>query len=247
MSLQRERQGRVEVLTIDRPEVRNALDPDTLHALSDALDELTADDDVGAAVLTGAGPVCFTAGMDLRSVSERSREEVSGAVRRFQTVMRSGERVPLVAAVRGMAVGGGFEIMLLCDLVVASAGARLALPEVKRGLVPGGGGVLLPTRVPLQVALEIALLGQDITAERAQELGLVNRVQPMDEVLPEAVALAEALAAQPPATLARIRELMWLTALQGPAAATAAAAEPPGARQAAETAAGIAAFARKRS
>ena len=247
MTLRRQRFARVEVLTIDRPEGRNALDPDTLHALSDALDELTADDDVGAAVLTGAGTVCFTAGMDLRSVRERSREEVSGAVRRFHTVMRSGERVPLVAAVCGMAVGGGFEIMLLCDLVVASAGARLALPEVRRGLVPGGGGVLLPTRIPLQIALEIALLGQDITAERGQELGLVNRVRPMDQVLIEAVALAEALAAQPPATLARIRELMWLNALQGPAAATAAAAEPPSARQAAETAAGIKAFTEKRA
>jgi enoyl-CoA hydratase len=246
MTLRRQRFGRVEVLTIDRPEVRNALDPDTLHALADAIDELTADESVGAAVLTGAGTVCFTAGMDLRSVRDRSREEVSAAVRRFQGAMRSGQRLPLVAAVVGMAVGGGFEIMMLCDLVVASAGARLALPEVRRGLVPGGGGLLLPTRVPLQIALEIALLGQDITAERAYELGLVNRVRPMDEVLFEAVAMAELLAAQPPATLARIRELMWLTALEGPAAATAAAAEPPSARQAAETAAGIQAFTDKR-
>jgi enoyl-CoA hydratase len=246
MSLRRQRLGRVEVLTIDRPEVRNALDPDTLNALSDALDELTADDQVGAVVLTGAGDVCFTAGMDLRSVRERSREEVSAAVRRFQAVLRSGQRVPLVAAVRGMAVGGGFEIMLLSDLVVASEGARLALPEVRRGLVPGGGGVLLPTRVPLQIALEIALLGEDITAERAQHLGLVNRVVPSDQVLPEAIELAASLAAQPPATLARIRELMWLTALQGPAAATAAAAEPPSARQAAETAQGIKTFTDKR-
>lgn len=247
MSLRRQRFGRVEVLTIDRPEVRNALDPDTLHALSDALEELTAIEDVGAAVLTGAGSECFTAGMDLRSVRDRSPQEVSAAVRRFQSTMRSGQRIPLVAAVQGMAVGGGFEIMLLCDLVVASAGARLALPEVRRGLVPGGGGVLLPTRVPLQIALEIALLGEDISAERAHELGLVNRVRASDQVLPEAFALAETLAAQPPATLARIRELMWLTALEGPAAATAAASEPPSARQAAETAAGVKAFTDKRS
>ena len=92
MTLHRQRFGRVEVLTIDRPEVRNALDPETLHALADAIDELSADEEVGAAVLTGAGTVCFTAGMDLRSVRDRSREEVSAAVRRFQSVMRSGQR-----------------------------------------------------------------------------------------------------------------------------------------------------------
>jgi enoyl-CoA hydratase len=241
-SLRVDRAGRVVVFTIDRPEVRNAFDPATLWALADAIDAATSGDDAGAAVLTGAGSICFSSGMDLRAV--RSDPQAAGeAVRRFHESMNSSNRLPIVAAVRGMAVGGGFELMLQCDLVVAAETAVFGLPEVKRGLVPGGGGLLLPARLPLAVALEIGLLGDFLDSPRAAGLGLVNRVCPDETVLDTAVEVASRLAEHPPATLARIRQLMWITAMEGPRASIAAAdALPRTPELAAEAAAGIARF-----
>jgi enoyl-CoA hydratase len=232
----------VVIFTIDRPEVRNALDPATLWALADAIDAATADDDIRAAVLTGAGSMCFSSGMDLRAV--RSDAQAAGqAVRRFHESMRSYTRLPIIAAVRGMAVGGGFELMLQCDLVVAADAAVFGLPEVKRGLVPGGGGLQLPGRVPLAAALEMGLLGEFIDGPRAAALGLVNRVCPDETVLDTAVEFASRLAKNPPATVARIRQLMWTTAMEGPLASEAAAAAlPRSPEQAAEAAAGVSRF-----
>jgi enoyl-CoA hydratase len=237
-----ERRGRVRVFTVDRPEVRNALDPATLEGLSDALAAAAADPGTGAAVLTGAGSVCFSAGMDLRSV-RAGGSEAGAAVRRFHAAMHSPDRLPVVAAVRGMAVGGGFELMLMCDLAVAGHDCRFALPEVRRGLVPGGGALLLPARVPLATALEIALLGEDLSAERARQLGLVNRVVDDELVVETAAGLAAALAERPPATLRRVRHLMTVTAVQSAAASAAALTGlGTGEQLQAEAAAGIARF-----
>lgn len=242
-SLQAHDHGRVRVLVINRPDVRNALDPETLDALSDAIE--ARPEGTGAAVLTGAGARCFTSGMDLRRVRTEG-PAVGASVRRFHAVMRSPERLPVVAAVRGLAVGGGFELMMMCDLVVASDDARFGLPEINHGLVPGGGGTLLPARVPLGVALEIGLLGEFFDAPRARELGLVNRVVPTERVLDEAADLAAKLAAKPPATLARIRELMTITASEGAAASQSAARElGTNERLRAEAADGIARFLRR--
>lgn len=236
-SLRREIVDRVLIMTIDRPQVRNALDPATLVAIAEALDSATSDDGVGAAVLTGAGDRCFSSGMDLR-FARSSPQAAAAAVARFHASMDSATRLPVVAAVRGMAIGGGFEMMLLCDLTVASEGARFGLPEVKRGLVPGGGGAFLPARIPLAAALEIGLIGEPIDSSAALAFGLVNRVVPSDCVLEEAVRLASALAHNPPATVARIRQLMWTTAQEGQVAARSVAAALPAtpelAREAAE-------------
>lgn len=225
-SLRAEEDRRVLVMMIDRPEVRNALDPATLHALADAIEEASSDPEVGAAVLTGAGDICFCAGMDLRSIRSDA-EAVGPAVRRFQTAMSSYERLPIVAAIRGMAVGGGFEIMLRCDMVVTAGDATFALPEVKRGLVPGGGAIFLPSRMPVAPALEIGLIGDPFDAETARALGLVNRVCPSEQVVEEAVSLAARIAANPPATVRRIRHLMWATARQGSPASQALAESLP--------------------
>jgi enoyl-CoA hydratase len=157
--------------------------------------------------------------------------------------MGSPARLPVVAAVRGMAIGGGFELMLMCDLVVASEDARFGMHEVTRGLVPGGGGATLPARIPLAAALEIGLLGDHIDASRAFSLGLINRLTVSDRVIDEAVGMASRLAEKPRATLARIRELMWITALQGAAAGMEATGQPPAdPRLREEAAEGIAKF-----
>jgi enoyl-CoA hydratase len=239
-SLQRERIGPVLVLTIDRPHVRNALDPETLDALSAEIEEARKAD-VRAIVLTGAGDVCFCAGMDLHALRQLGAK-VGPSVRRFNDALSSFERPPLVAAVRGMSVGGGLEIMLRCDLVVAADNARFALPEVKHGLVPGGGGTLLPARIPVQIALEIGLLGDFFDAAQAASLGLINRRCPSDQVRDQAIELAQQLAERPPGTVRRIRELMWITALEGPTAGVAASGRQPDPDQAQEQTAGVARF-----
>ncbi len=246
-SLKTAQQGQVVIMTIDRPAVRNALDPPTLLALADAIDAATSDAGVGAAVLTGEGSRCFSSGMDLAAVRS-SPEEAGLAVRRFHSSMDPYKRLPIVAAVRGMAIGGGFEIMLMCDLTVASEDAVLGLPEVKRGLVPGGGATLLPARIPLAVALELALTGEPIDGHEGRRLGLVNRLAEPANTVQEAIALASAIAGQPPATVARIKRLMWTTALEGPAASrTAAEALPRTPELQREAADGIARFLAPRS
>jgi enoyl-CoA hydratase len=211
-----ERRGPVTVLTVDRQGVRNAYDPDTLHRLADALEACTADG-TRAAVLTGAGTVSFSSGMDLKALAGASKEVLSRAVEAFDGAMEDPERVPLIAAVNGAATGGGFEIAMRCDLVVASKQADFRLPEVQKGIVPGGGGTLLPSRIPLAVALEIGMLGTSLSASRAFELGLVNRVVQPEVVVATAVAIGEHLARNGPRAVLHTRNLMRTTATEGAA------------------------------
>jgi enoyl-CoA hydratase len=210
------RDGPVAVLTIDRPAVRNALDPPALHALADAI---TAGDGLRALVLTGAGTAAFSSGMDLRTLARGPRTAVVEAVAAFDRALDDPGRPPIVAAVNGDATGGGFELVLRCDLAVAAEHVAFRLPEVRRGMVPGGRATLLPARIPLAIALEIALLGEPVPARRALELGLVNRVVPAGELLDTALDLGRRLAAAGPRALALTRELMWATAVDGAAAA----------------------------
>jgi enoyl-CoA hydratase len=202
-----DRQGAVTVVRLNRPEVRNALDLATCTDLTRALEEAEADETVRAVVLTGTGDRAFCAGMDLRAFQDGgpSSTPLTGFLRRSYGK-------PLVAAVNGPAVAGGFELVLACDLVVAAQSAWFSLPEVSRGLFPAGGGTLLPRRVPLALALEVALTGERLPVERAYAAGLVNLIVPPDSVLDEAVALAQRIARHEPTVVGATRDLMHAAA-----------------------------------
>lgn len=186
----------IAIITLNRPWVRNAIDRPTAEDISAALDEFDARPDVTVGVLCGNGPV-FSAGMDLKAFSATGERPIAtrGA---FGIAERPPEK-PLVAAVEGKALGGGFEIALACDLIVAADNAEFGLPEVKRGLVAAAGGVLrLPRRIPQMIAMELVLTGDAIGARRAAELGLVNDVVAAGAAVQQACQLAARIAANAP-------------------------------------------------
>ncbi len=190
MVVERERRGRVGILTLNRPEARNAVSDEVSRAIEDTLDEFEADGEVWAVVITGTGPV-FCAGADLKMVAQGRGMEIATKRGGFGGIVTRDFPKPLIAAVNGPALAGGFEIVLACDLVVAADDAQFGLPEVKRGLFAAAGGPMrLATRVPLALATEIVITGEPIDAQRAFSVGLVNRLVPRDRVLDEALALA---------------------------------------------------------
>ena len=202
----RERRGHVEVLTINRPEARNALNRATAIALGAALDECDADDDVWVVVLTAAGDKAFSAGMDLKAFAAG---EFPITEQGFGGITKREFSKPLIAAANGSALAGGFEMMISCDMVVAAEHAKFGIPEASRGLVAGAGGLIrLPKLVPLAVAYEMALTADPSDADRAYELGLVNRVVPGDQVLDVAVALAERIAQNAPLAVRTSKDIM---------------------------------------
>jgi enoyl-CoA hydratase len=212
MAVRQAAQGAVRILTIDRPEAANALDPDTSAELHGGLRAAEKDDAVAAVVLTGAGQRAFCAGMDLKAFAARGPGPSP-----LTELLRGSFGKPLVAAVNGPAVAGGFELALRCDLVVAAEHAWFAIPEVKRGLFAAGGGTFLPRRIPLAVALELGLTGERLSSARGLALGLVNRVVPAERVVAEAVALAELVARNAPLAVQATKELMLASAQAGAA------------------------------
>ena len=200
-----ERRGAVQVITINRPAARNALDRAVALGVAAAVDELDTDDELRAGVLTGAGGA-FSAGMDLKAFVRGEVPVVEG--RGLCGITQAPPRKPLVAAVEGWALAGGFELVLACDLVVAAEDARFGVPEVKRSLVAAGGAALLLTRrVPYALALELLLTGDPVDARRAAEIGLVNRVVPAGTALAAAVELAAAIAANGPLAVAATKAI----------------------------------------
>jgi enoyl-CoA hydratase len=194
-----ERRDRVLLITLNRPEARNAVNLALAEAIAAALDTLDADDGLSAGVLTGAGKG-FSAGMDLKAFVTGERPWVGD--RGFAGIVQRASRKPLIAAVEGFAVAGGLEIALSCDLIVAARRAQLGIPEVKRALVAAAGALRrLPQRLPYGVAMELALTGDTITAERAHELGLVNRLAEPGETVAQALELASAIARNGPLAL----------------------------------------------
>jgi enoyl-CoA hydratase len=201
-----ERIGSTLLITIDRPQARNAVNAAVAAGLAAALDELESDRTLRAGVLTGAENT-FSAGMDLKAALKGESPEIPG--RGFGGLTEAELSKPLIAAVEGFAMGGGFELALGCDLIVAGEDSRFGLPEVKRGLIAAGGGVIrLPKRIPHHLAMEFLLTGEPVTGRRAGELGLVNRVTPNGDAAAVALQLAEKLAENAPLALAAVKKIV---------------------------------------
>lgn len=201
----RERRGRTLIITINRPEVRNAFNLAVAKGLAAAVDELDDTQDLSVGIITGAGGN-FCAGMDLKGFACGELPHVPGRGIGFT---EKPPRKPLIAAVEGYALAGGTEIVLATDLVVAGKTARFGIPEVKRGLVAAGGGLLrLPKRIPYQKALELALTGDNFTAEEAAAWGFVNKLTEPGEALDGALELAERITANGPLAVAVTKEII---------------------------------------
>ncbi len=203
-----ERRGSTALLTLNRPDARNAISPEVSQTMAGLLDEIEADPALRAVVLTGAGEV-FSAGADLKVVAQGRGMEIARGKGGFAGITTRNFPKPLIAAVNGPALAGGFEIVLSCDLVVAADSSRFGIPETQRGLMAAAGGLIrLPKRVSLAIALELAMTGDPIDASRALDLGLVNRVVPRDRVIDEACALAERIAENSPVAVRLSRQLV---------------------------------------
>jgi enoyl-CoA hydratase len=197
---------RVLVITLNRPEVRNAVNATLARGVAEALERLDQDPDLSVGVITGAGRG-FCSGMDLAAFGAGESPRVPG--RGFGGMANRAADKPLIAAVEGFAVAGGFEMALACDLIVAARGSRFGLPEVKRGLTAAGGGALrLPQRIPYHQAMEILLSGDLFTAERAYELGLVNRLSEPGTALDDALELALRIGANAPLSLLAVKRIV---------------------------------------
>jgi crotonobetainyl-CoA hydratase len=197
-----ERRGSIRIITLNRPRARNAVNLALTLALGQALEDADDDPQTRAVIVTGAGEQAFCAGVDLKAVSRGEPLMPDDPVRAawgFAGYVSHPISKPTIAAVNGLALGGGTEISLASDLVVAADTAAFGLPEVRLGLYAGAGGVFrLPAQLPKKIAMELILTGEPISAQRALELGLVNRVVPREQVLAAAVELAERICANAP-------------------------------------------------
>ena len=202
-----ERRGSILIVTINRPEAKNAFDADSSTAMSAAMDLLDAEDELFIGIITGAGGN-FSAGADLKAAA-RGGPRVQLARGGFG-VMKRPPRKPVIAAVEGYAVGGGLEMCLACDLIVAARDAKLGLPEVRHNVVALGGGLFrLPRRMPYHIVMELALTGAFKDVEFFRQYGLINRIAEPGKALEEAIALAESLLVNGPTALAASKEIIF--------------------------------------
>src|SRR4051812_22333005 len=201
-----ERRDNVLVITLNRPEARNAVNLQLAEGIAAGLDELDADDGLSVGVLTGTGGF-FCAGMDLKAFATGERPWVGD--RGFAGIVQRASEKSLIAAIEGFAVAGGFEIALACDLIVAARDARVGIPEAKRSLVAAAGALIrLPKRIPYHVAMELALTGDTIDAERAHDLGIVNRLTEPGAAVDGALELAAAIAKNGPLALEASKKIV---------------------------------------
>ena len=209
-----EQRGRTAIITIRRPEARNAVNAEVAEAMEAAIDRLEGDPEVWVGIIAGEGTV-FSAGADLKAVSAGQAAGLSTRKGGFAGLARRERSKPLIAAVDGPALAGGCEIVLSCDLVVASTNARFGLPEVKRSLVAAGGGLFrLPRAIPPKVAMEVILTGDPISAERALSFGLVNELVEAGGALDAALALAERITVNAPLAVRESRKVVLASAVE---------------------------------
>jgi enoyl-CoA hydratase len=201
-----EQRGRVAVLTINRPEARNAVNGEVASGLEAAVDRLEQDGDLWIGVLTGAGPT-FSAGADLKAIASGQAAALN-TKKGFAGITQYERTKPIIAAVNGPALAGGCEIALACDLIVASSEARFGLPEVKRSLAAAAGGLFrLPQVLPPRIALELIMTGDPIDAERAYQLGMINRLTEPGKAVDVAVELAETICKAAPLAVRESRKV----------------------------------------
>ena len=203
-----ERKGPIGIITIDRPEAKNAVNGDVANGIEAAIDELEGDDDLWVGILASSGDV-FCAGADLKAINSGQAGALQTARGGFAGYVQRERTKPIIAAVDGPALAGGCEIVLASDLVVASEISRFGIPEVKRSLVAAAGGLFrLPRAIPRNIAMEAALTGDPISAERAFHFGLVNELVPAGQALAAAIALAERICANAPLAVRATREVV---------------------------------------
>jgi len=205
----------IATITLNRPKVLNALSPDLIRELTTALAEFDADESIRAAVLTG-GPKVFAAGADISDMADQGPVDQLLRDQTGRWAPLAGFKKPLIAAVNGYALGGGCEIALMCDLIIAGDTARFGQPEINLGIIPGAGGTQRwPRTAGKYVAMEVMLTGAPLTAQRAYELGIVNKVVPAEATIPVATRLAREIAAKPPLAVRMAKEAV-LKAFEAP-------------------------------
>ena len=206
-----EKVGPITVIKLNRPEALNAVNSQLWLEIGTALTEFNEDPDQWVAILTGSGERAFCAGADLKEIGSggiQTTDEMKAWG--FAGIVRHHISKPIIAAVNGFALGGGTEIALACDLIVASEKASFGLPEVKRGLIAGAGGLLrLPRQIPLKVAMEVILTGKSLSAEEAKQWGLINEVVPHEQVLNAAIQLAEEIITNAPLAVKASKEIVY--------------------------------------
>ena len=208
MSVDYEKRGPFAVVKINRPEARNAVNAAVANGIEDAIDQIEADDSIWVGIITGEPPV-FCAGADLKEINSGNAGGLSTAKGGFAGFVQRERTKPIIAAVDGPALAGGTEIVLASDLVVASTTATFGIPEVKRSLVAGAGGLFrLGRKIPLNLAMELTLTGDPIDAARAHHFGLVNRLVEPGQALDEAISLAEQICANAPVAVRESRKIV---------------------------------------
>jgi len=208
MSVQYEKRGPFAIVKINRPEARNAVNAAVANGIEDAIDQIEADDSIWVGILTGEPPV-FCAGADLKEINSGNAGGLATAKGGFAGFVQRERTKPVIAAVDGPALAGGTEIVLASDLVVASTTATFGIPEVKRSLVAGAGGLFrLGRKIPLNIAMELTLTGDPIDATRAHHFGLVNRLVEPGQALEEAISLAEQICANAPVAVRESRKIV---------------------------------------
>jgi E-phenylitaconyl-CoA hydratase len=203
MTVDYKKEGRIAIFTINRPEVLNAQDAQSLQELSQAMEDFHDDPDLWVSIITGAGEKAFSVGADLKEMGSGKVGILPGFVRGLDMWK------PIIAAINGYCLGGGLELALACDIRIAAEHARFGQPEVLRGLIPGGGGTQrLPRVLPRCKAAELLLMGRHIDAEEAYRIGLINKVVPLDKLMPTAKEWAEDICQASPLAVRAAKEAM---------------------------------------